>query len=259
MTAPKQVQTASRKKQGEWSFTLLYVYKWLNRNPRDGHEDTAAGGEQEETADEKRVRLAKEYLQRIEEEEAAQSESAEEEDVQEGVTGDAKVDRVTSRIQKELLSKKGRLRRNVAEKLLSLATTTSSSSSSSTSASSMKVLGQEHYTRTSLLGHKKAPTAIAVSEAEDIVYSASKDCSIIKWDLATGKELKRLEGLPMTKTYRKVVDYPGHRGEVLALALSSDGRYLCSGGKEKLVYIWDTRTDTIVDKLKGHRDSVSGL
>ena len=176
-------------------------------------------------------------------------ESEEEDDeAQEGITGVPKPDKVTTRIQNELLGKKGRLRRDVAQKLISLHESTPDS-----------ILAEKHYKRLSLTGHKKPPTAIAISEAEDVVYSGSKDCSIIKWDLETGKELKRLEGLPMTKTYRKVLEYPGHRGEVLALALSSDGRYLCSGGREKLVYIWDTRTDTIVDKLKGHRDAISGL
>lgn len=47
--------------------------------------------------------------------------------------------------------------------------------------------------------------------------------------------------------------------QVLALAVSGDGRYLASGGRDRLINVWDCRTDTVVETFRGHQDTVSCL
>lgn len=52
----------------------------------------------------------------------------------------------------------------------------------------------------------------------------------------------------------------GHVDEVLALAVSGDGRYLASGGKDKRLSIWDVETNEFVKGFFGplcHKDSIS--
>jgi ribosomal RNA-processing protein 9 len=46
---------------------------------------------------------------------------------------------------------------------------------------------------------------------------------------------------------------------MLAVAVSSDGRYLAAGGRTKEVLVWDTRTGKLAKTFTGHRDAVSGL
>lgn len=50
---------------------------------------------------------------------------------------------------------------------------------------------------------------------------------------------------------------PGHSDEVLTLALSDDGRYLASAGKDRKVCIWDAEKGKWVRGFGGHRDTIS--
>ena len=49
----------------------------------------------------------------------------------------------------------------------------------------------------------------------------------------------------------------GHTDEVLALAVSPDGKYLASGGRDRIVCIWDTETNKWLKGFSGHRDTIS--
>lgn len=52
----------------------------------------------------------------------------------------------------------------------------------------------------------------------------------------------------------------GHMDEVLALALSSDGKYLASGGKDRRVCVWDAEKFEWIKTFKGpmcHKDTIS--
>ena len=48
----------------------------------------------------------------------------------------------------------------------------------------------------------------------------------------------------------------GFTDQVLAVAVSPDDRYVASGGRDKLLRIWDLRTNKIVASLRGHRDVI---
>ena len=62
---------------------------------------------------------------------------------------------------------------------------------------------------------------------------------------------------------RRVADYgiAGHTGEVLALALASDGSVLASGGRDRYVRVWDPASAEPhnVDNFVGHKDAVTAL
>jgi hypothetical protein len=73
-------------------------------------------------------------------------------------------------------------------------------------------------------------------------YSGARDKDIHVWDVATGKETKRLKG---------------HTEQVYQLALSADGKYLVSAGYDKTVRVWDANGKEL-KKFTGHKDGVQG-
>jgi ribosomal RNA-processing protein 9 len=116
-------------------------------------------------------------------------------------------------------------------------------------------------------GHDLSATCVALSGDEHTAFTGSKDASIIKCkskgivvfadgavdDVETGKKLWRYLGNPTGKAKNP----DGHVGHVLAVAVSSDGRFLASGGMDNFVKIWDTRTNDHFATFKGHRDAIS--
>ncbi|KAI4306339.1 hypothetical protein L6164_029626 [Bauhinia variegata] len=76
-----------------------------------------------------------------------------------------------------------------------------------------------------LVKHRHSVTAVALSEDDLKGFSASKDGTIMQWDVNN----------PQGQATK-------HSKHVLALAISSDGRYLATGGLDRHVHLWDTRT-----------------
>lgn len=120
-------------------------------------------------------------------------------------------------------------------------------------------------------GHKFSSTAAAASEDGHWLFTSSKDGSIVKWDLYSGKKTHTFFKVRPAKTdgpakkgkakgkakATQLDDLHGHTDEIWALALSPDGKYLASGGKDKRVIVWDTEKDEWIKGFGGHRDSVS--
>ena len=167
---------------------------------------------------------------------------------QRGITGErddvAITGAVAQRLRDDVREAKGKLFRECAEVLLTCDTSDVSN--------------------TFHRGHDKAPTCVCISHDEQSAWTGSKDCSIIRWDLETGKRMSRYQGGPITKSDRKrdggkSIHSSGHSDEVLAVACTTDGRYLASGGRDATIRLWDTRTDQLLDTFKGHRDAVSCL
>ncbi|KAG8436127.1 hypothetical protein GDO86_007293 [Hymenochirus boettgeri] len=177
----------------------------------------------EETAQEKKLRLAKEYLQQLQEQEAERKEDEEEEDQ----------DVIGNRLQEDVLEQRGKLQRPLAKELL-----------------------PPDPTEIRLLrGHQGPITCLVISPDDSYVFTGSKDCSIIKWSICDGKKMHKIPGGRKGSESTHV----GHTAHVLCMALSSDGKYLASGDRNKLIFIWDPLTCQNLHKFQGHRDAVSGL
>lgn len=110
-------------------------------------------------------------------------------------------------------------------------------------------------------GHRFSVTSAAASEDGKTLFTAGKEGSIIKWDLHTGKKLVTFHKIrpdPKGKGKAKEkAEVKGHTDEVLALALSEDGKYLASGGKDRKVVVWDVEKGEWVKAFGGHKDTIS--
>ncbi|KAJ8259793.1 hypothetical protein GJAV_G00173520 [Gymnothorax javanicus] len=175
----------------------------------------------EETAQEKKLRLAKLYLDQLREEEEKKAEESFETDL------------IAGRLQEEVLEQKGKLQRLVAKDFCP------------PEAADLRLLR----------GHKLPVTCLVISPDDKHIFSAGKDCAIIKWDIETGKRLHTVAGGRKGTEDRHV----GHTAHVLCMAISSDGKYLATGDMNKLVMIWDASTCKHLYKFTGHRGPVSGL
>lgn len=171
-----------------------------------------------ETAQEKKIRLAKNLIESIQ--------KKRDEDL---IDKDENA-YVVQRLEEDLNSKIGKLKREIATKI-----------TNSTIERQLK-------------GHRLSVTCIAVSTDSKYLFSGSKDGSLIKWSLESGMKMNTIKKkLPSHK------ESSGHSDEILCLALSYDFKFLASGGKDKSIKIWDPETCKQIYSFEGHRDTVSGL
>ncbi|KAI9031631.1 WD40-repeat-containing domain protein [Phycomyces nitens] len=191
-------------------------------------EEDSSEEEIEETAAEKRVRLAKAYLNKIQD--------SLEDDLDGFDAADLDRDLIADRLKKDADEIAGKLHRRVADLV------------------SLNENDFNQYLLTTCRGHQLAVTAVALSENGSIIYTGSKDGSIIKWDVKTMKKLHTFPG-----GRKGVKDFVGHTDHVLALAISSDGQYLASGGKDKVLNIWSVKDNQRISSFTHHKDAVSGL
>ncbi|XP_012883665.1 PREDICTED: U3 small nucleolar RNA-interacting protein 2 [Dipodomys ordii] len=178
--------------------------------------------ELEETAQEKKLRLAKLYLEQLRQQEEEKAEAREFEE-----------DQVAGRLKEDVLEQRGRLQKCVAREI------------QTPDPAAIRVLR----------GHQLSITCLVVTPDDSAIFSAAKDCTIIKWSVESGRKLhviprakKGTEGQPT-----------GHSTHVLCMAISSDGKYLASGDRSKLILIWEAQSCRHLYTFTGHRDAVSGL
>ena len=109
--------------------------------------------------------------------------------------------------------------------------------------------------------HRFSVTAAVASSDARWLFTAGKEGSIIKWDLRTGRDVHAFHKVRIDKKgkgkSRDVGDVYGHTDEVWALALSPDGKYLASAGKDRRVCVWDVEKNEWVKGFGGHRDCIS--
>lgn len=177
------------------------------------------------TAQEKKVQLAKKYLEEIEKEEKDRLE-----------TGDVHSS-VVSRLRNDLLDQAGKLSIKVADKL------------SPPDLTSIQTLRCKE--------HKLSITTVSLAPNDKWFFSASKDATIVKWCLKTKKKLGVIPSKHKEKDFQKKEH--AHDSSVLCLAVSFDSKFLASGDESSIIRIWDAETLSHVHSFKGHRGSVTGL
>jgi WD40 repeat protein len=109
-------------------------------------------------------------------------------------------------------------------------------------------------------GHSHIIEALAVSADGCLLASASRDKTARVWDLKTGELLHTL-------THRSIAPIPQEwnpearhwKLPLAAVAFTPDGRVLATGGADRIIYLWDTRTGEPVNRLEGHQKAITDL
>lgn len=103
-----------------------------------------------------------------------------------------------------------------------------------------------------LKGHQRPITCCAFSPSNDL-YTAAKDSAILKFEFSSSFARKVFNyGLPK--------DPHGHQGEIYCLSISSDGKFMLSGGADRLVKLWSLVSDQkFIADFAGHKAAIHGV
>jgi ribosomal RNA-processing protein 9 len=215
----------------------------LNQN---GAAESTSGSEgEEETAAERRLRLAERYLENIREEVDEVGFDAE----------DIDRDLIAERLKEDVAESKGRLYRNLAAELL---------------------FQQASHT----LFRNDSETVTSIATCPPYAYTVSKDMWLIKWRLQdlpadqwpakNGKKPKKPPPPPRRRPEKvasargdkkKAKDnkYQGHVDAILTVAASQDGKFVVTGGRDRRIIVWNAEDLKPLKVFTQHRDAVTGL
>ena len=94
-------------------------------------------------------------------------------------------------------------------------------------------------------GHTQEIYSLDFSKNGKLIVSGSGDRTTRIWDMDTGMQ-KVLE----------INEPEGVDAGVTSVAISPDGRLVAAGSLDTVVRIWEVQTSNLIERLKGHRDSV---
>lgn len=207
--------------------------------------------ELEETLDAKKIRLAREYLRKLETADSDDSSSSSSEDDE----SDAGYDRIGVKLQRERLKREGTLQRAVADKVDGCVSLFQQSLGSVESHEKSWI---EDGKINLLRGHDLTPTCVALQSDGATAISGSKDHSVILWDVEQQKK-----SLTLCKSWKKEcsTEFSRGEGEVLSVACSDDGNYAAIGRRDATVSIYDVRAgkNSLVKTFTGHKGAITSL
>ncbi|TFB02346.1 hypothetical protein CCMA1212_005836 [Trichoderma ghanense] len=198
-----------------------------------------------ETAAEKRLRLAERYLDNVREH------------VDEIGFDAAEIDRdlIAERLQEDVAESKGKVYRQLASEL---------------------AFGSA--SQTFFRSNTNSVTSIAA--CAPYVYTTTKDLFLHKWRIqdlpqhqypqTTKRKPKKPPAPPKKRPELEMWikgnagkqqdrDYKRHSGRILAVAASSDGKFVVTGGQDKKIIVYDAETLKPLRVFTQHRDAVTGL
>lgn len=218
----------SKKESSKWNLDEdIQSSEDDEENKKDEDDEIESDNEVTETAEQKRKRLAKEYLASMKTDDDSEIEEGGSED-------DAGLD-ISNRLRREREIKEGKYFRYLSK--------------------SINSIEDKSIISNIMSGHQLAVTSVVLSPDETCVYSGSKDNSIIKWDSETG-----MKTIIHPRWNSKNSDHQSHDAEILSVAVTSDGRYVASGGRDYKIRIFDIRTKySQVNAFEGHRGAVTSL
>lgn len=216
-------------------------------------EEGEGGSDAEETAAERRLRLAERYLSNIRNEVEA---SATNGDPSAFDAEEIDRDLIAERLIEDVAESKGRLYRNLAQEL-------------------------DFESATHSWFRWNSETVTSIATCAPWAYTVTKDLGLTKWriqDLPSQQWLpkkgKRKSKKPPPPPKRKPEQilfvrgdrrqsknnaYQGHVDTILTIAASQDGKFVVTGGKDRRIVVWDAATLTCLRVFSQHRDSVCGL
>ena len=217
--------------------------------PEDGQANARAEDEsssEDETAAERRLRLAEQYLEKI---------KGETQDANDVGFDAEEIDRdlIAERLKKDNDETKGRICKFVASEY------------------DFKAASKTNF-------RMKSANLNGVAICPPYVYTASKDTTITKWELPPPvypfrkpKNKPNISQKPVRRRPKKLAeirgdsskandkDYTYHTGPILAIAASSTGSFLVTGSLDKKIIVYDASTLKPLKVFSQHRDAVTAL
>lgn len=206
----------------------------------DEKDEISSNDSVDETPEEKRRRLSKKYLKEVEE--TIQHEPNEE---------NQNWNKISNKLKTDRLLHQGKFMHDLSSEAAGI---------------NWATLPKESYSN-----QQKTITSLELSSNEDFIVTGGKDNSVIIWFVVTysNRLLLLTVFLRDTETGQKNFlshswnmncDYFSHEKEILSVSISSDSRYIVSGGREKIISVFDRRVKNAkIHSFEGHRDCVTGL
>lgn len=211
-------------------------------------DDDSEGDGEEETAAERRLRLAERYLQNIREEVADDGVGFNAEDVDR--------DLIAERLEEDVAESKGKIYKTLADEL-------------------------DFGEASNCFFHRFGSVFTGVAICAPYVYIVTKDYWLCKWKLQElpqnqypqkkGKKKSKKPTPPAKKQptkiasvrgdfkKAKVTSYMGHTDEITCVAASQDGKFVVTGGADNRIVVWNAETLRPIRVFFQHRDTITGL
>lgn len=266
------LSTADRKKQKTINFDDTIDSDGEHDFDEDSIQDNDDEIEDEETLDAKKVRLAREYLRKLESGDGSDGNSDSDDDSADEMSDD---DRIGAKLQRERLKHEGIYEQNVADKVYDSLNQMRSSLPSSTTiedldeatmTAAQQMQQDKEYNETDnirlLRGHDLTPTCVALQYDGTRAISGSKDHSVLMWDVQEGRRATAICPSWKKESAEEKQATPRTLGEVLSVACSDDGRYAAVGRRDATVCIYDIRSDAktnLVKTFAGHKGPITSL